>query len=512
MLKVLGRWKKLTRGLMEEAKNKTSTTKHTVTALVPNKQAKSDHAIELWKTLMKKVVLVLAHQQGVSISTLKEAYQTILNMKPGQREQALKANYLEKWGKLNRKTAHIGMINSRKNLQQWRHFAICLMKQRNHRRLFVRYRTQKLMKTYIIFYLCSKQIKAYSKWRLFTKKIILQKIKKNVLRIVGNWYKLTNRMLKKAQRHSAILKWLVIMQKLIKRNPSVFAARFIMKLGQQRRQLSNFTLNKQILAQSMQNVKIQDANKQTTKQSSKSLSPEKKELLEQVKMLKHELAVSKKSADAMEHELDAKVARMAQDVETGKQRENKLMFFLYVLKEEKKCPVSEVFDTFIKPIETQRFTTDYGEDYKRVLKMIKKQTKFEKIYNRALKKMKLSNYNKDYKSDSCLPLNANAESWQPSNSKLSLKKINVIKIKNKDQTIKMPALNIMQLGPKNRSHSALPLNMLQGSELDRMELISSSTQEERNNKDIVFDPRQRKHLLDSLNIVTTREKWNTLNE
>ena len=32
------------------------------------------------------------------------------------------------------------------------------------------------------------------------------------------------------------------------------------------------------------------------------------------------------------------------EVELGKQRENKLMFFLYVLKEERDCPVSEVFE------------------------------------------------------------------------------------------------------------------------------------------------------------------------
>ena len=48
------------------------------------------------------------------------------------------------------------------------------------------------------------------------------------------------------------------------------------------------------------------------------------------------------------------------------------MFFLYVLKEEKKCPVTEVFDEFIKPIETQRFAAAYGGHYHKVLKKIKK--------------------------------------------------------------------------------------------------------------------------------------------
>lgn len=80
------------------------------------------------------------------------------------------------------------------------------------------------------------------------------------------------------------------------------------------------------------------------------------------------------------------------------------MFFLYVLKEEKKCPVTEVFEDFIKPIETTRFTVDYGEDYRKVLKKIKKQSRYEKIYNRALRKMRQVNMNKEYKSDSCLPL------------------------------------------------------------------------------------------------------------
>lgn len=95
-----------------------------------------------------------------------------------------------------------------------------------------------------------------------------------------------------------------------------------------------------------------------------------------------------------------------EEVEIGKQRENKLMFFLYVLKEEKKCPVTEVFEDYIKPIETTRFTADYGDDYRKVLKKIKrskKEQQYEKNYGRALKKLKLRG-NKDYKSDSCLPV------------------------------------------------------------------------------------------------------------
>ena len=41
--------------------------------------------------------------------------------------------------------------------------------------------------------------------------------------------------------------------------------------------------------------------------------------------------------------------------------------------------------------------------------------------------------------------------------------------------------------------------------------MSSCSNDNKNLKDIVFDPIDRKRLLDSLNIVTTREKWQVLN-
>mmetsp|Transcript_1309 Transcript_1309/g.1664 ORF Transcript_1309/g.1664 Transcript_1309/m.1664 type:complete len:106 (-) Transcript_1309:439-756(-) len=103
--------------------------------------------------------------------------------------------------------------------------------------------------------------------------------------------------------------------------------------------------------------------------------------------------------------MDSKLVRFNKEVELAKQRENKLMFFLYVLKEEKKCPVSEVFEEYIKPIETCRFSSDYGSDYKKILRKIQKQTKYEKLYSKAVKKVKLIKGNRDYKSDTTLPEN-----------------------------------------------------------------------------------------------------------
>lgn len=90
-------------------------------------------------------------------------------------------------------------------------------------------------------------------------------------------------------------------------------------------------------------------------------------------------------------------------MELGKQRENKLMFFLYVLKEERQCPVSEVFEEFIRPIKTSRFKADFGEDYSKVLRQVKKSIKYEKLYDKAVKKLKLMNGRREYHSDSCLP-------------------------------------------------------------------------------------------------------------
>jgi hypothetical protein len=50
------------------------------------------------------------------------------------------------------------------------------------------------------------------------------------------------------------------------------------------------------------------------------------------------------------------VEEMQEELDYGKQRENKLMFFLFVLKE-KGFPISEVFEQEIKDIPTTRFST-----------------------------------------------------------------------------------------------------------------------------------------------------------
>jgi len=53
--------------------------------------------------------------------------------------------------------------------------------------------------------------------------------------------------------------------------------------------------------------------------------------------------------------MEVKNKVLQDEVEQGKQRENKLMFFLYVLKEEKKGLVTDIFQEYIKPLNTGRF-------------------------------------------------------------------------------------------------------------------------------------------------------------
>lgn len=53
------------------------------------------------------------------------------------------------------------------------------------------------------------------------------------------------------------------------------------------------------------------------------------------------------------------------ELEYGKQRENKLMYFLFLL-QQKDYPVFDVFEKYIKDLDTQRFSTELDEDYKHI--------------------------------------------------------------------------------------------------------------------------------------------------
>jgi hypothetical protein len=73
----------------------------------------------------------------------------------------------------------------------------------------------------------------------------------------------------------------------------------------------------------------------------------------------------------------------------------------------------------------------------------------------------------------------------------------------------------MQLGVNGKNmmnQRGPPLKYLQGSEIDKLELFSSSEDEKNNAKDIVINPIQRRRLLDSLNILTPARKREYLND
>lgn len=71
-------------------------------------------------------------------------------------------------------------------------------------------------------------------------------------------------------------------------------------------------------------------------------------------------------------ELRELLLELQKDIDYGKQRENKLIFFLYVLKEHG-LPVSDVFDQEIKDLPTSRFSKDFNDDYKVLHAQIKRE-------------------------------------------------------------------------------------------------------------------------------------------
>lgn len=79
------------------------------------------------------------------------------------------------------------------------------------------------------------------------------------------------------------------------------------------------------------------------------------------------------------------IDEMQEELDYGKQRENKLMFFLFVLKE-KGFPISEVFEEEIKDILTTRFSTQFDDEYKSLYEKITQERK-DKNKQRQLEEM-----------------------------------------------------------------------------------------------------------------------------
>ena len=67
--------------------------------------------------------------------------------------------------------------------------------------------------------------------------------------------------------------------------------------------------------------------------------------------------------NALVKQSEEQIQELNTEINYGKQRENKLMFFLYILKE-KGYPVSQVFQDEIREIPTTRFSKNFDDEYK----------------------------------------------------------------------------------------------------------------------------------------------------
>jgi hypothetical protein len=61
----------------------------------------------------------------------------------------------------------------------------------------------------------------------------------------------------------------------------------------------------------------------------------------------------------------AVIKELKSELEYGKQRENKLMYFLYLM-QQKDLPVYELFEDHIKELPTLRFSSHLNEEYKTI--------------------------------------------------------------------------------------------------------------------------------------------------
>jgi hypothetical protein len=72
------------------------------------------------------------------------------------------------------------------------------------------------------------------------------------------------------------------------------------------------------------------------------------------------------------HTLHRSIQELQSNLQYSKQRESKLMFFLFCLKESG-CDVAATFDRYIRDTLTQRFSAQFDDDYKQLLNSLKRE-------------------------------------------------------------------------------------------------------------------------------------------
>lgn len=209
-MKTIGNWLRLTQGLLEkngvQVQNKASASTMMIKSTLSSKRTKNSvnvsyqgHSaltpMERWEFLLKKIMFKITNNAKFQETSFSAAATMLIRreVKPKSREHKL--NLIGRWAWMTRKLIHHSHRRSQKNCQQWKHFAISLIKRQRHYRLYVQYRLSKLVKNYIILSLCSKQINSYSKWRSLSKKLLRYSYKIYALRARRNWELLVSQMI-----------------------------------------------------------------------------------------------------------------------------------------------------------------------------------------------------------------------------------------------------------------------------------------------------------------------------
>ena len=105
------------------------------------------------------------------------------------------------------------------------------------------------------------------------------------------------------------------------------------------------------------------------KQSLKSTNKTKDKFLG--KYSEDEILVQIKQLCSENEELRDFAREIKSELNYGRQRENKLMYFLFVL-QQKGYPVFDVFEDDIRNIETYRFSKNLDEEYKKIYYQFRK--------------------------------------------------------------------------------------------------------------------------------------------
>ena len=90
-------------------------------------------------------------------------------------------------------------------------------------------------------------------------------------------------------------------------------------------------------------------------------------ILDKIKGMYENKVVLQEIIDLIKENKDIKwvASELKDEVEYGKQRESKLMYFLYLM-QQKKFPVYEIFEQYIKDLPTSRFSPNWDDRFKEI--------------------------------------------------------------------------------------------------------------------------------------------------